>query len=917
MSTVLTYENARPGTLLADLGGLPPRRSELKAAAAAPLQAKPAAAAPPAGNLTTDLARILRPQAAYRWLLPQISAITPAYVEMTLRGALAGNHVQAWELFDLMLDSWPELAACYQELVESVQRKTLIFEPYAEEGQRPTPEAVERMKVVSAALRNMRPRAEADENDLDGTIKDILSGWFIGQVVQEISWEDPQNEEALNTLTIPITDEKQVTTELDIIAPRCTFWVHPVCVAWSMDGTLGLRTEINDLRQATKSATANSRSRSETGGSVWNTTSFQPRPTLVDGFPPNKFLIGINKAKSGTALGGARLRVLAWWWCASNFSAEWLMNLAQLFGLPIRWANYDQNAPQETIDGVCAMLEKMGSAAWGAFPAGTQLNIMDGAKNADHTPQGDLLDRADKYARVLVLGQTMSGSRRGMQGGGGPGFGGVEKDVKEDRVDAAGGYACSVLNLQFIPAILEVNYGDRRFAPSARLLEEEEGTLQDAQRDQALANAGLEIGKNFLRKKYGIPAPEPGEETIGQAKPSSAMPGGATGGQKDGGRNASTPPGDELPPDDQLEARGKQVQHTTDLLVDHALADATGIAPRWLGAVRPIFEELIAKFQDEKLSDHDLIAAIEAAQKKLPDVFDRLDHNALARVIEQTMSAGIVNGAVKGALQRNRKVPALTGNAIGEAEKVAVKLESKIAGDVEKGAAESAGAALVKDAEGHAGRWITLRGGRHIFIREGEQVEDAIARQSGGVMRKEGEALSKNPNIATAKHWADEKMHPDKKNFAVFERSALREYQRNSGPLNNALIESRELNPTLKGVTRDIDSAMEQSKLPQSMTLYHGSKSFDAWNKLEPGQQIATPSYLSTAIAEDVTYAHGRNVVLEIAAPKGAHGIYMDALDKSFQNETEVLLPRGTKLEVVKKEIVDGELRLKFKLVKK
>src|SRR6266545_4463115 len=63
-----------------------------------------------------SLQRILRPQAAFRWILPSLAAITPQYVEMILRGALAGNHVQQWELFDLMLDSWPELSACQQEL---------------------------------------------------------------------------------------------------------------------------------------------------------------------------------------------------------------------------------------------------------------------------------------------------------------------------------------------------------------------------------------------------------------------------------------------------------------------------------------------------------------------------------------------------------------------------------------------------------------------------------------------------------------------------------------------------------------------------------------------------------------------------------------------------------------------------------
>src|SRR5262249_35052705 len=65
-------------------------------------------------GLPPSLAPLLRPQALGRWLLPQLSAITPQYLEAVLRGALAGDHVQQWQLFDLMLDTWPELAACAQ-----------------------------------------------------------------------------------------------------------------------------------------------------------------------------------------------------------------------------------------------------------------------------------------------------------------------------------------------------------------------------------------------------------------------------------------------------------------------------------------------------------------------------------------------------------------------------------------------------------------------------------------------------------------------------------------------------------------------------------------------------------------------------------------------------------------------------------
>jgi hypothetical protein len=241
----------------------------------------------------------------------------------------------------------------------------------------------------------------------------------------------------------------------------------------------------------------------------------QPQAGGLVPLPKHKFLVGIHKAKSGTALGGSLLRPLAWWWCAANFSADWLLNLAQVFGLPFRWATYEPHAPQATVDAICTMLQNMGSAGWAAFPTGTTLDLKEASKpGGDHSPQGELLDRADRYARLVVLGQTMSGSQDASKGGG-KAFGAVESDVKGRRIAAAAKYVCQVLNSQLVPSILTLNYGDAEECPCVRLITEEQGDLEQAQRDKVLADAGLEIPVSFLRKKYGLPAPCDGEETIG------------------------------------------------------------------------------------------------------------------------------------------------------------------------------------------------------------------------------------------------------------------------------------------------------------------------------------------------------------------------------------------------------------------
>jgi phage gp29-like protein len=596
---------------------LPPIRAGSETGA--PLQgvSKPTAAALPPG----DMGRILRPQAAYRWLLPQISAITPTYIEQTLRGALAGNHVQAWELFDLMLDTWPELASCTNEIAEGVLARKLVIDAFAEEGEQPSEDALLKCKVVSSALRRMDPDQSADENDLDGTIKDILSAWFVGQAVLEVNWDAAPGSDQLNIIRCGQLGA--------ITAPRSTFWVHPVCYGWSLEGRIGLRDTSAGVKKPVNPT-------------PWNPVTYQARGAEIVEFPADKFLVAIHKAKSGTALGGALLRPLAWWWCAANFSANWLMNFAQLFGLPIRIANYDPNAAPETVAKICDMLQNMGSASWAAFPAGTTIDLKESSKGGSDSPQVELLDRADRYARLLILGQTMSGGTDSSKGGG-KAFGQVESGVKEVRIDAAGKFAAGVINTQLACSILRLNFGNADECPSIRFMEEEEGGLQDAQRDQTLASAGLEIGKNFLRKKYGIPAPGKDEDVIG----GSAAPTGQGG---TGFQPVSQKPNMPMNAQAAGETGWKPVPPSE--LTNTVLEELTGVQEKWLGGLKPVFHRLIALAESGNVTDEDFIQALEKAQKEMPELFHKLDTAALQDALEKAMGAAVVNGAVAGAMAR-------------------------------------------------------------------------------------------------------------------------------------------------------------------------------------------------------------------------------------------------------------------------
>jgi phage gp29-like protein len=438
-------------------------------------------------NLPMGFSRILRQQATTRWTLPSVATFTPNYIEMILQGALAGNHVQQWELFDIMLRNWPSLATCKQELVQGVTRRELVFDPYSQEDELATDSAIEREKLVTCAIRSMAPDPTRDDNAIRGTIKDIMDAWFRGLSVLEIIWQ-----------TIDDKDQGQIVT------PKATAWAHPCYYGFNQEGILGLTDE------------------EQNAYSVYNTTSYSPRKPILRPFPENKFLIAIHKAKSGSPLSGPLLAPLAWWWCAANFSSDWLLNLAQVFGLPFRWANYAASSPDQTVSAICDMLQNMGSAGWAAFPEGTTLELKEASKAGGSSPQDSLLDRADSYARTLILGQTMTGQTIA-SGRGGQAFGTVEAQGKQDRIDDACAFVVEIINQQLIPAILMLNYGDADEAPTCRFLQETEGSYQDAQRDQMLSGLGLPIPLSHLRHKYNIPEPT-GEEEVTEPPPEPKAP---------------------------------------------------------------------------------------------------------------------------------------------------------------------------------------------------------------------------------------------------------------------------------------------------------------------------------------------------------------------------------------------------------
>jgi phage gp29-like protein len=557
------------------------------------------------------LQTIIRTAARDRWMGMHARSYTPERVEQVLRGALGGNLIAQWELFDLMEDTAPRLKKNLNELKRAVKAYDRTMKAWAEEDEPPVPEAEERAKLVSKALWTMRPKADENQNGFDDTIYDILDAWGKGIAVLEVDWE-----------------VREAGRFGNITAPKCTRWIHPRFYGYpALADWLGLN--VGEIESAKGMAQDGLVKASPTLG-----TALKAVDGVYARFPDRKFLVCICKSKSGHPITGALLRPLAVWWAMSNFTQEWFLNLAQIFGLPIRWATYDPSTPG-LLEQLSEMLADMGSQAWGAFPAGTTFELKEGPKAGTDNPQIALLDRADLQYDILILGQTLTTTQgeRGSQA-----LGTIHNRVREEVLAAAAGFVGMVLNQQLVPAIEFLNYGDNRLTPEVCLEEKKpEDQLGSAQRDEILLSQGVEMPKAWFFKRHQIPLPAADEEVIkGQpmAGPMDQLAADGSNGQRPKARVAN--------------ARGA----ATEQLVNSVLEDLTGVEAKWLAGAKPFFRELVAKAKDKSLSDGDFVAALEKAKKEIPELFSKLDGAALAKAFYASMSAAVVNGAVRGFMRR-------------------------------------------------------------------------------------------------------------------------------------------------------------------------------------------------------------------------------------------------------------------------
>lgn len=226
--------------------------------------------------------------------------------------------------------------------------------------------------------------------------------------------------------------------------------------------------------------------------------------------------------------------------------------------------------------------------------------------------------------------------------------------------------------------------------------------------------------------------------------------------------------------------------------------------------------------------------------------------------------------------------------------------------------------------EDGSGEWRTIHGD-HVFIRDGESVDDAIARQKAGKGGSDGAADAFKADFATEKQaidwWRDSYGFPRMNAIATAdERRAVEDYSNWGYSAINAQARawgrSRDAGTEPAMPVRNLRSLMDkEGGIPRNLVVYRGLSggAVSAVEDVPVGATFVDHGFVSTTLKKSYSGKWADGAVATIEVPSGTLGIGWCGKD----DEKEITLANSLRYQVIAKKRTSGTLHLRLRVVGK
>ncbi|NNV54540.1 phage portal protein family protein [Limnovirga soli] len=209
--------------------------------------------------------------------------------------------------------------------------------------------------------------------------------------------------------------------------------------------------------------------------------------------PYNMWCIGIGKPKDLGLFNKIAPQALA----KKNVLAFW-DKFAELFGMPIRIGKTSSSNPKDRNE-VAEMLQKMGAAAWGMFPDGTDIEIKETTRGDAYQVYDKRIDRANSEMSKAIVNQTMT-----TDNGSSKAQGEVHLEIQENVIEYFARLLKIVINDKLIPFMIMRGF---KGWESAKFVFDEttEFTVDEQVKIEEMIMSNFDVDPNYFIEKYKIP----------------------------------------------------------------------------------------------------------------------------------------------------------------------------------------------------------------------------------------------------------------------------------------------------------------------------------------------------------------------------------------------------------------------------
>ncbi len=185
--------------------------------------------------------------------------------------------------------------------------------------------------------------------------------------------------------------------------------------------------------------------------------------------------------------------------------ADWT-RFCEVFGMPVRWGTYRSGATTEEKRELVAMMENLGSSAWGVFSEGVQLEMKESSQRGT-APYKDMIEFCERLQAKVWLGGHLTSDTTG--GTGTFAAASVHNEVRENLRDDDIRREARTIRRQVLAPMCAFKFARDVPVPFFRRVRPEiVDRIKEATLFTQSQQAGVVIPRAYAYNRLGIPEPK-------------------------------------------------------------------------------------------------------------------------------------------------------------------------------------------------------------------------------------------------------------------------------------------------------------------------------------------------------------------------------------------------------------------------